>query len=78
MKGIFGPYVLWPLDKKVIFWIVTRVSARDYTVLQRKKTDKETFKHLTNIASGPQVPYNPITAMGFSAMFTYHLDNTKR
>ena len=22
--------------------------------------------------------YNPITAMGFSAMFTFHLDNTKR
>ena len=33
MKGIFGPYVLWTLDKKLIFWIVTRVSARDYTVL---------------------------------------------
>ena len=32
MKGIFGPYVLWPLEKKLIFWIVTRVSARDYTV----------------------------------------------
>ena len=32
MKGIFGPYVLWPFDKKLIFWIVTRVSARDYTV----------------------------------------------
>ena len=32
MKGIFGPYVLWPLDKKLIFWIVTSVSARDYTV----------------------------------------------
>ena len=35
MKGIFGPYVLWPLDKKLIFWIVTRVrtvSACDYTV----------------------------------------------
>ena len=34
MKGIFGPYVLWPLDKKLIFWIVTRVSARDYTVFK--------------------------------------------
>ena len=32
MKGIFGPYVLWPLNKKSIFWIVARVSARDYTV----------------------------------------------
>ena len=32
MKGIFGPYVLWPMDKKLIFWIVTRVSARDYTI----------------------------------------------
>ena len=35
MKGIFGSYVLWPLDKKLIFWIVTRVSARDYTVSER-------------------------------------------
>ena len=34
MKGIFGPYVLWPLDKKLFFWIVTRVSARDYTVIE--------------------------------------------
>ena len=33
MKGIFDPYVLWPFGKKLIFWIVTRVSARDYTVL---------------------------------------------
>ena len=33
MKGIFGPYVLWPFDKKLIFWIVTRVSARDYKVI---------------------------------------------
>ena len=33
MKGIFSPYVLWPLDKKLIFWIITRVSARDYTVI---------------------------------------------
>ena len=32
MKGIFGPHVLWPLGKKLIFWIVTCVSARDYTV----------------------------------------------
>ena len=36
MKGIFGPYVLWPLDQKLIFWIVTRVSARDYTVCDFK------------------------------------------
>ena len=35
MQGIFGPYVLWPFDKKLIFWIVTRVSARDYTVHTR-------------------------------------------
>ena len=35
MKGILGPYVLWPLDKKLILWIVTRVSARDYTVFEK-------------------------------------------
>ena len=37
MKGIFGPYVLWPFDKKLIFWIVTRVSARDYTVFEMNR-----------------------------------------
>ena len=26
----------------------------------------------------PERIYNPITAMGFLAMFTFHLDNTKR
>jgi hypothetical protein len=26
----------------------------------------------------PECTYNPITAMGFSAMFTFQLDNTKR
>ena len=26
----------------------------------------------------PEHIYNPIMAMGFSAMFTFHLDNTKR
>ena len=40
MKGIFGPYVLWPLDKKLIFWIVTRVSARDYTVAIMGNSEK--------------------------------------
>ena len=29
-------------------------------------------------ASKPEHIYNPITAMGFSAMFTFQLDNTKR
>ena len=45
MKGIFGPYVLWPLDKKLIFWIVTRISACDYTVCPKItiSTDKNTF-----------------------------------
>ena len=26
----------------------------------------------------PERTYNPITAMGFSALFTFQLDNTKR
>ena len=33
---------------------------------------------LTNVVSRPQRIYNPITAIGFSAMFTFQLDNTKR
>ena len=32
MKGIFGPYVLWHFDKKLIFWLVTRIRIRDYTI----------------------------------------------
>ncbi len=28
--------------------------------------------------SSPERIYNPITAMGFSAMFTFQLNNTKR
>ena len=31
-----------------------------------------------HILSLPERFYNPITAMGFSAMFTFQLDNTKR
>ena len=33
MKGIFVVYVLWPFDKKLITWLVTRVRTRNYTVL---------------------------------------------
>ena len=32
MKGIFGPYIMWPFDKKQIFELVTRIRTRDYTV----------------------------------------------
>ena len=51
MKGIFGPYVLWPLDKKLIFWIVTRVSARNYTVYIYLLSceSKQYFMHLADI-----------------------------
>ena len=31
MKGIFDPYVLWPVDKKLISWLVTRIRVRHYT-----------------------------------------------
>ena len=34
MKGIFGPYVLRPFDKKVIFQLVKRITARDCTVCE--------------------------------------------
>ena len=38
------------------------------------KTDS---RYVTN-PSLPERIYNPIMAMGFSAMFTFQLDNTKR
>ena len=34
MKGIFDPNVLWPLDKKLIFLLVTHVSTCDFTVVK--------------------------------------------
>ena len=37
-----------------------------------KKTGK-----LSHILSVPEHIYNPITAMGFSAMFTFQLNNTR-
>ena len=36
------------------------------------------FKHdNSSVATMPEHIYNPITAMGFLAMFTFQLDNTK-
>ena len=32
MQGIFGPYELWPFDKKLIFLIVTCIRTPDYKV----------------------------------------------
>ena len=32
MKWIFGPCVVWPFDKKLIFRLVTHIRTRDYTV----------------------------------------------
>jgi len=32
MNKIFDPYLLWPFDKKLISWLVTCVSTRDFTV----------------------------------------------
>ena len=37
MKGIFGRYVLWPFDKKLIFQLVTCIRTRDYTVTLSSK-----------------------------------------
>ena len=34
--------------------------------------------HVKTFKSMPECIYNPITAMGFSSMFTFQLDNTKR
>ena len=43
-----------------------------YTVYQTESRDLEVVYVL------PEHIYNPITVMGFSAMFTFQLDNTKR
>ena len=32
MKGIFGPYVLRPFEKKIIFQLVTHIRTRNYTL----------------------------------------------
>ena len=40
-------------------------------------TGRESLKSLV-LLTWLEYIYNPITAMGFSAMFTFQLDNTKR
>ena len=50
MKGIFSPYVLWPFDKKLIFWIVTRVSARDYTVFVNVAASKTQWRERSTVS----------------------------
>ena len=35
-------------------------------------------RHYYTLYTMPERIYNPIMAMGFSAMFTFQLDNTKR
>jgi hypothetical protein len=37
MKGIFNAYVLWPIDKKLIFELVTHVNTRDFTLRKNHK-----------------------------------------
>ena len=38
-KGIFYPYVLWPFNKKLISYLVTRFRTRDYTVHNKLKNE---------------------------------------
>ena len=42
------------------------------------KIAKQSLRYSIYIRTVPEGIYNPITAMGFSAMFTFQLDNTKR
>ena len=57
MKGIFGPYVLWPLDRKLIFWIVTPVSARDSTVNEIHTASFESKnEHITMCSNSCSIP----------------------
>ena len=37
MKGNFDAYVLWTLDKMVQNWIVDQSTARNFTVILKKK-----------------------------------------
>ena len=41
MEGIFDAYVLWPLDKKFIFELVTRVRTRNFRVTSTVQQAKE-------------------------------------
>ena len=40
MQGIIGPCVLWPFDKKLIFWLVTHITTRDYTVTKYEEINQ--------------------------------------
>jgi hypothetical protein len=56
--------------KKWPFWV------QNFEVLLQKLTN---FRDISGCQwTLPERIYNPITAMGFSAMFTFQLNNTKR
>ena len=67
---------LWDFDEKRLHWSFV---VRDHT--QRQQHYVLMLVRVRSIfeSQRPNVSiYNPITAMGFLAMFTFALDNTKR
>ena len=72
MKRIFGPYVLWPFDKNLIFQLVTRISTRDFTVCFLS----EKIHILVPLMLPPilKKSLNPILA--FSCFFSFNLFST--
>ena len=69
------PFQLW-------FSNVAYAELSGVVVLQLFQTRYESGRSVLNDMPGqlikPKRIYNPITAMGFSAMFTFQLGNTKR
>ena len=49
-----------------------------YPIIFKQFVEKLGAEFVSWVKAEPERIYNPITAMGFSAMFTFQLDNTKR
>ena len=58
------------------------VDVTDFSIGEKQKRNYDDKMYLLSVQEVeltlPERIYNPITAMGFSAMFTFQLDNTNR
>ena len=56
MKGIFGPYVLLPFDKKLIFKLVMRIRTHDYMVSHKNYKQQQQRLQNSDFKSHDSVP----------------------
>jgi hypothetical protein len=70
---------VWRKNKENVedFFQLIIMPVRGRKIIRKVCREEKKIKY-DFIQALPERIYNPITAMGFSAMFTFQLDNTKR